>query len=340
MRLLLPAAALALLAFAVAPAQATQAYGSLNNFDVVNDTETECHGFEIEIEDIHSTDITYTYDYNHYGTPRIEQDDSVAGHPIVRIFYEAKKNPDGSWSAYTAIPAGPVAPTDGHQFTDPSVNFGGEHFGAGFYGVPTTVRYFWLKDDGSGNLVRGNPVNIATPAFSYIPAQGGNPAQVGAVIELPEPPEVPFLEFGEATWVKVTTTTTHNENPVELRDLVSDDPDDPDDRNWRNGEPDEVEVEWQIMQTEFNQDDGGKNGKLENAPEDLEEGDEVVTVRYDFFEYVGPLDPESGEALAEDVGPDDIHGEGILAGEDGGDIDLSTVVVVGDYIGAQMAGKC
>ena len=24
---------------------------------------------------------TYTYDYNHYGVPRITQDDSVAGHP-------------------------------------------------------------------------------------------------------------------------------------------------------------------------------------------------------------------------------------------------------------------
>ncbi|MFZ4765278.1 MAG: hypothetical protein ACOYMN_10030, partial [Roseimicrobium sp.] len=54
-------------------AEASIAYGSINNFDTVNDTGHECHGFEIEIEDCRSTDITYTYNYNHYGVPRIEQ---------------------------------------------------------------------------------------------------------------------------------------------------------------------------------------------------------------------------------------------------------------------------
>lgn len=33
------------------PAAASTAYGTLNNFDVVNDTGSRCHGFEIEIED-------------------------------------------------------------------------------------------------------------------------------------------------------------------------------------------------------------------------------------------------------------------------------------------------
>ena len=50
-------------------ARASIAYGSINNFDTVNDTSNVCHGFEIELDDIHSADITYTYDYNHYGTP-------------------------------------------------------------------------------------------------------------------------------------------------------------------------------------------------------------------------------------------------------------------------------
>ena len=40
----------------------SQAYGSINNFDAVNDTGTECHGFEIEIDGCYSRDITYTYD--------------------------------------------------------------------------------------------------------------------------------------------------------------------------------------------------------------------------------------------------------------------------------------
>src|SRR5213592_3042691 len=113
------------------------AYGTINNFDTVNDTGVECHGFEIEIEDLHSQDITYTYNWNHYGTPRITEDNSNPLHSKVRIRYESLKNTNGAWAAYTAIPSGPIAPTDGHRFTDPSVNFGGEHFGAGYRGTPT-----------------------------------------------------------------------------------------------------------------------------------------------------------------------------------------------------------
>jgi hypothetical protein len=320
-----------------APVYASQAYGSLNNFDVVNDTGTPCHGFEVEIEDVHSRDITYTYGYNHYGSPDLVEDNSDPLHPKVIVRYASKKNPDGSWSAYTAVPTEPINPTNGHMFTNPNINFGGEHFGVGFYGVPGTVRYFWLLDDGAGNLVRGNPLSILTPVFNYAVPAPGAPAQVQAVVAPPEPPEIPVKEFGPAMWVKMTRTQTHNDNRVELRDLVSDDPEDPDDKNWKNGEPDEVEVEWQLLQTEFAKLDGGENGALENEPQELPDGDEVITIRYDFYKYVGPLDVESGEAKASKVGADDLHGEGIKE-INGVDVDLSTVEVVGEYIGAQMAG--
>ena len=319
------------------PAEASPAWGSLNNFDAVNDTGVPCHGFEIEIEGIHSKDITYTYDWNHYGVPKITADEPYPLQFRVIVRYESSRNLDGTWATYTAVPAGPISPTDGHQFTNPNVNFGGEHFGVGFYGQPTSVKYSWLIDDGAGNLVRAGPVSIATPTFTYLPPVGAAPAQVQAAIVPPPPPEPPVLEFGEASWVKETRTTSHNNGKVELRDLVSDDPDDPDDRNWKNGEEDEVEVEWQLLQTDFNSGDGGPNGELVGAPEDLPDGDEVITRRYDFFKYVGPIDEESGEAKADKVGPDGIHGEGIKI-INGVEVDLSTVVVVGDYIGAQMAG--
>ena len=110
-------------------ASASTAYGSINNFDVVNDTGTPCHGFEIEIEDCPSTGITYTYDWNHYGTCRITQDDSLPGHPKSLIRWAAVRKPDGTWSAHTAVPTTSIAPTNGHMFTNPAVNFGGEHFG-------------------------------------------------------------------------------------------------------------------------------------------------------------------------------------------------------------------
>jgi hypothetical protein len=321
----------------VGSARASIAYGSINNFDTVNDTGSECHGFEIEIEDCRSTDISYTYDYNHYGTPKITQDDSLAGHPRCVIRWESKKNPDGSWASYTAIPTGPILPTDGHQFTNPNVNFGGEHFGVGYNVAVGSIRYHWLIDDGFGNLIHGGAVQVSTPSFTYFPPAAALPAQVQAVIEPPpEPPEVAAHEFGPAVWVKEIRTTTHNNNKVELRDLVSEDPDDPDRVNWRNGEPDEVEVEWQILQKELTKPDGGNNGRLVAAPEILDNGDEVVTRRYEFYEYLGPIDLETGEAKATSVDPDGVHGVGIKTINDE-EVDLATVVVVGEYKGAQMA---
>lgn len=315
--------------------RASIAYGSINNFDTVNDTGGECHGFEIEIEDCRSTDITHTYDYNHYGTPRITRDDSLPLHPKCIIRWESRKNPDGSWASHTAIPSGPISPTDGHQFTNPNVNFGGEHFGVGYSVAVGTIRYHWLVDNGSGTLVHGGAVQVSTPGFTYFPPAAGIPAQVQAVIEPPEAPEVPDAEFGPAVWVKEIRTTTHNNHKVKLRDLVSEDPDEPDDTNWRNGEPDEVEVEWQILQKELAKPDGGNNGRLVAAPEALDQGDEVVTRRYEFYEYLGPFD-ENGEAKATKVGEDGIHGEGVKT-INGEQVDLSGIIVVGDYKGAQMA---
>ena len=119
------------LALSSGVARASIAYGSINNFDTVNDTGVPCHGFEIELDDIHSSDITYTYDWNHYGVPSITEDNSDPLHPKVLVRYASAKT-NGVWDAYTAVPSGPIAPTQGHQFTDPSTNFGGEHFGVGY----------------------------------------------------------------------------------------------------------------------------------------------------------------------------------------------------------------
>jgi hypothetical protein len=323
-------------------------WGSINNFDAVNDTGDICHGFEIEINGIRSRDISYTYDWNHYGVPRITEDITDPSLPKVFVRYESAKNADGTWVAYTAVPSGPIAPTDGHQFTDPTVNFGGEHFGVGYFGAPTAVKYSWLKDNGAGQLVFAGAVNIATPTFNYFPPAPAAPAIVVAAIVPPPPPEPPTLEFGPACWVKEIKTTSHNTNKVEIRDLVTDDPNDPNDRNWQNGEAPEIEIEWRLLQTKFSAPDGGANGELVGAPEELPDGDEIITRRYEFFKYTGPFDAESGEAMASEVGSDGVHGVGTVSYNDHIDpqtrewvvleTDLTTVAVVGDYIGAQMAG--
>jgi hypothetical protein len=141
-------AAALLLAFTVPKPAACQAWGSLNNFDCVNDTGVEAHGFDIEMDDTRTTDVTYTYDWNHYGVPKVTDATTDLLHPRVLVRYASKKNASGAWTAYTAVPSAPIAPTDGHLFTDPSVNFGGEHFGVGYFNVPSAIRYFWLVDDG------------------------------------------------------------------------------------------------------------------------------------------------------------------------------------------------
>jgi hypothetical protein len=307
-----------------AVSSANTAYGTLNNFDVVNDTGQVCYGFEIELEDLGTADITYTYDYNHYGTPTMRQDDTNPAHPKVVIRYDSRKDATGHFIAYTAMPTAPVAPTDGHQCTNPSVNFGCEHFGVGYLRPPTVVRYHWLVDDGTGTLVRGPAVNISTPTWTYFPPAAGQAAQVQAAIVAPEPPEIVEKEFGEAVWVKVIKTTSHSNRPVELRDLVADDPDDPDDENWTNGEPDEVETEWHILQTEFSK-PGEGNDELLGANEELPDGDEVVTRRYEFYEYAGPYDEETNEILCDEY-PDPLPAP------------ECAVELVGNYIGSQMAG--
>ncbi len=341
-----------LLIFALSPsARAGVAYGTLNNFDCVNDTGVEAHGFEIELDDLHSTDITYTYDYNHYGVPGITQDNTDPAHPRVFVRYAATRDAFGNWSAFTAIPSGPISPTDGHQFTNPSINFGGEHFGVGYYGAPTAVKYNWLIDDGTGHLIHGPPVYVATPTFTYYPPVPAQPLPVvQAVIVPPPPPAPPALQFGEATWVKDIKTTTHNTNKVELTDLVDPDPENPEAVNWANGEPAEVETEWRILQTEF-ANAANPKGELAGLPQELPGGDEVVTRRYEFYKYIGPIDAESGEAMADTVGAldvDGIHyfGSGTVTYNDhmeNGEwvtvtTDLSTVWVVGEFIGAQMSG--
>ncbi len=286
-------------------AGASTAYGDLNNFDTVNDTGQECHGFEIEIDDIHSTDITYTYDWNHYGPPKISEDKSDPAHPKVVIRYESAKNPDGTWAGYTAIPSAPLTPTDGHSCTNPSVNEGCEHFGVGYYGTPTAIRYNWLVDNGAGALVHHtSPVMVATPSWTYQPPADGQPAVVVAVIPAPVVPIPVAKQFGEPSFVKVIKTKTHNVNNVALDDLVSDDKNGDGFNDWQNAEPAEVETEFKLLQANDSPDVA--KDELPGQEDDMGDGAENVTRRYEFYKYgaaADTIDQENGEAMCDEVNP-------------------------------------
>lgn len=333
---------LALLLGSGLAAHASVAYGSVNNFDTVNDNGVPGHGFEIELDDCRSADITYTYDYNHYGTPKftqqISQDGLLKWHTNMFVRYQAVwTNTD--WSAYTAVPAGPIPPTMGHQFTNPRTNFGGEHFGVGYRVQPSKVLYFWLIDSGTHTLSRGGQVNVSTPTFTYNPPP--LPAQAAQVVAVIPAPLLPMKgEFSDATWCKEIRTTSHTNVQVGIRDLMSVDTNNPNGRDWRNGQTNvEVEVEWQLLQIDYMSADfnptnglGGQNAKLAAAAQALNHSDDVETRRYEYYAYVGPYDdlsePPTHEALCQMPGADGIHGTGTY----------SNTVVVGKFLGAQMSG--
>jgi hypothetical protein len=290
-----------------APVSASTMFGSLSNFDVVNDTGEICRGFEIELEGVNPPDIAFTFGnpYIRYGDPTLV---ATATGTIVR--YASAFGPSG-WAVGTPIPAGPF-PTGGHQCYFPAYGgdpnyetLGGEHFGVALNGNPTNTIYRWLVGDTSGNLSpAGTNVKIPAPLWDVQPpANPAAPAAVQAVLPA-LPKEQPGDLFGEAMWVKVYVI--ESQNPAELNHLLLGDPAVPD-----GSEATEVEIEWQLLQA-------GKSGvdEIDSGLADLAADSESITRRYEFYKYIGPYNAE-GEAKVEDA--------------------IAHPEAVGEFIGAQNA---
>jgi hypothetical protein len=109
-------------------------YGTLDNFDVINDTGGITRGFEIELEGITGTDVAYTFGspYQRYGEPTIVP---IANGVIVRYqaFYSG-----GSWQStvpgapgFTPIAVAPFLPTLGHSCWVGGVATPNDYYSAG-----------------------------------------------------------------------------------------------------------------------------------------------------------------------------------------------------------------
>ena len=216
------------LAFGIA---APTMYGTLSNFDVINDTGQPTNGFEIELEGISPGDVVYTFGdsgdpsvpYIRYGKPTVLRNAAGTG-TIVRY---ASPYVSGTFTEATPSPTPPYPVTLGHQcwvYGDP-VNYptsGCEHFGVSLIGNPTKTTYRWLVgNNATGTLsVVGSPGNPSIPAPVNVPAPiwnvnqappppGVPPAQppvVVAVLEAPPAPPIPPGEngqWGEAIWMKI-----------------------------------------------------------------------------------------------------------------------------------------
>ncbi|MBX9652664.1 PEP-CTERM sorting domain-containing protein [bacterium] len=288
---LLLSAAMSALSMAT-PSIASPIYGELSNFDIINDTGQTAHGFEIELDGCDSSQVYSTFGapYNRYGDPTIT---TVGGNTFIR-YQSAYSN--GSWAVGTD--SGPYGPTGGHSLYNPTYggdpaypNVPGDHFGVSLGVVPTNTIYHWLLDDGSGNLVlAGTSVKVPAPVLNVVaPANPVNPVAVQAVIQAPAPED--GQQLSDAIWVKVFTTVVENAGPVELEQLVV--------GNAVVPPETETEIEWVLLQTDPNRPDLAE--KIDEG--DVAQGNESITRRYEFYEYIGGYDPENHEVLNDSYDP-------------------------------------
>jgi hypothetical protein len=293
----------------MASAQIT--YGTLDNFDVINDTGGECHGFEIELEGISSADVVYTFGtpYQRYGDPSIIP---TATGVIIRYAATYDQNTH-LWSATTPFTAPPYLPTQGHScwtggVADPATYYaaGCDHFGASLNATPTKTTYRWLVESspGSGTLVAfGTNVPLPAPVWNVTPPSGGGQPVAVAAIAPPAPDQ---YEFGDAIWAKVFVTELPNGLAGDdLDHMVIDDPD----IDIVPNDDTEVEIEWVLLQASTEND--GEQGFGGDA--EVGAGNEAVSRRFEFYAYTGLYNESTHEALCDDpaVCPDAV---GILIG--------------------------
>lgn len=299
---------LALIALPIAmQAQTVTLYGALSNFDVVNDTGGEVHGFEIEFYG--STGINSYYNYNRYGAPQVTP---MPGGVGVYARWMSAWDP-ASQTFVTGTPQSQNPnPLTGHSCVIGFPNYttsGCEHFGLVTVGNPSKVVYHWLISDPAnpGQLKTfGSQVAIPAPIWSIQPpAQPGNPVVIVADVDPPIPP-APAKLFGDPQWMK--TYKTENGRLVNLDELVADNPAVPMDAA-------QIETAWDLMQTEL-----GSNSKRKQKRGGLANGSHAVVRRFEFYKYTGPIDPVTGKALCADV---------VCAAPADGE--------VGDFLGAQNA---
>lgn len=297
---------------------ASTTYGTLGNFDVFNDSDTNSYyGFEIELEGLDSSSIAnyngnyYTYTNWHYGAGQVS---TVNGNTIVRYY----DNGAHSTAPYTS----PITNTGGHSCITID---GCEHFGLALNGAPTASRYYWLDQNGNRtttvSLIGAPIANVYQPPA---PAPGAAlpPPQVQFVVEAPEAPEKLEADqkFSDAVWVKVMKTELDLENMANLNDLMANNPD-----KIADAAQDGVEVEWKLLQRRLD-DPNGVNNKLDSGAQEAGKNAEQVLRTYQFFAFTGKYDAEH-EAECVDVGTceDDLQ-------DDIANVDL----YVGRLLGQQM----
>jgi hypothetical protein len=298
-----------------AHAQTATIFGSLSNFDVVNDTGHDAHGFEIQLEGLKAGDVYYTFSAQRYGSPQV-----VPYSTGVYLRYTSAYDGAAQQFLHTTVAHAAGTPFAGscYQWGANYDAAGCEHFGAALNATPTKTTYRWLIEDpvspGTGALVGFDPP-VAIPAPTYVilpPAQPAAPPELQAEIVAPEPPEAPEL-FGDAQWVKVFKTQLLRE--VSLDELMSDNAVVPQDAT-------QVEVAWEILQADPPSNSNGKQKRSRRQNQGgLDATTRSVIRRYEIYRYTGAYDPVTHEVVCADGGLCNAPQDGEL----------------GDFVGAQMS---
>lgn len=315
--------------------------GFLGNFDVVNDSGNTAHGFEIELEGLHSSDITDTFGGANRGFPSGTGFDPATavvryGAPTITEYangsiFGTRVTYASAWDAASqswlfGTPSGTFITPGDNCWTGGGVGYNAgtpcDHFGVGTSKTAIKTSYSWLFDDGSnsGKLTNSNgQVVLPAPNWNVIPADpapAGQPQPkpvVAADIRAPQAEQEG--QFGEAIWVKVFRTELERE--VELEELIGGNP---------VIEQAETEIEWQLLQTDPGNPDAGKleAGYL-NV---LGQNAESVIFRYEFYKYAGEYDPENHEAkVGSDSNPTEAE-IGTYLGAQNGAVNLNAVAPV------------
>ena len=273
--------------------------GFLGNFDVINDTGSTAHGFEIDLEGLHSSNITDTFggpgrgfptgrgfgpatSVQRYGSPTIADysNGAIFG---TKITYQGLF--DGSnWDFGT--PSGTFITPGDNCWSGGGVGYSAstpcDHFGVGTSASPTKTTYSWLLETSTPGTLTNGLVNLPAPVFNAPPQNPANPpvlGAIGAAVQAPLPEQDPNL-FGDAMWVKVFTTEL--EDAIGLEELVADN------AKVHNAV---TEVEWQLLQFD--------PGNPDSPPSILESGYGApvgpnaasILRRYEFFDFSGDYDP-------------------------------------------------
>lgn len=315
--------------------------GFLGNFDVINDTGSTAHGFEIELEGLLESEVTDTFGgagglsrgfptgrgfdplvaVQRYGAPTVTpyNTGSVFG---VRVTYQGQWD-GNAWDFGT--PSGTFVTPGDNCWTGGGVGYGAgtpcDHFGVGTSKNATKTTYSWLLETATPGVLTNGQVNLPAPVIAQPPVNPAVvpvPGAVGVGVQAPRPEVDPNL-FGEAMWVKVFTTEL--EDPVNLEELVGNDP------KVQNAV---TEVEWQLLQYD--------PGNPDSPPSILEAGygapvgpnAGAILRRYEYFAYTGDYDPETNEAL---LAFSDSHPN--CSADPACSFDPTKPIELGHYLGAQ-----